>query len=124
MLDDWVRRASRQPPLPPPGALKQQQQDAEAAAVAAGEPGAGSLSRSASGADPSKPPQQQPHYVEPALPEEYDIVVRQAKALSGLYKEVHASVKDDVAEAAQVRQRKRSCICFFMRLRRDRHAVK
>ncbi|WIA33366.1 hypothetical protein OEZ86_006503 [Tetradesmus obliquus] len=102
MLDDWVRRASRQPPLPPPGALKQQQQDAEAAAVAAGEPGAGSLSRSASGADPSKPPQQQPHYVEPALPEEYDIVVRQAKALSGLYKEVHASVKDDVAEAAQV----------------------
>jgi hypothetical protein len=110
MLDDWVRRASRQPPLPPPGALKQQQQqgpaaspdaDADPAAAAADGGSSTSLSRSASAADPSRPQQQQ-QLVEPELPEEYDIVVRQAKALSNLYKEMHASVKDDVAEAREV----------------------
>jgi hypothetical protein len=93
--------------------MKQQQQQQGAAsadvdagsAAAAGESGAGSLSRSTSASDPSRSQQQQQQqqrFVEPSLPEEYDIVVRQAKALSSLYKEVHASVKDDVAEAREV----------------------
>jgi hypothetical protein len=92
--------------------LKQQQQqqqqqgaaaDAEADAVALPEGGGGSFSPSNSMADPSRPQQQQQQrYVEPGLPEEYDIVIRQAKALSSLYKEMHASVKDDVAEAREV----------------------
>jgi hypothetical protein len=116
MLDDWVRRASRQPPLPPLGALKQQQQQQGAASLeadagpsaAAGDGGSSSmssLSRTTSAADRSRPQQQQQQpqrYVEPQLPEEYDIVARQAKALSSLYKEMHASVKDDVAEAREV----------------------
>jgi hypothetical protein len=113
MLDDWVRRASRQPPLPPPGSLKQQQQgaasseaDADQAAAAARDGGSSmsSLSRTSTAADPSRPQQQQQQqrYAEPELPEEYDIVAKQAKALSSLYKEMHASVKDDVAEAREV----------------------
>jgi hypothetical protein len=117
MLDDWVRRASRQPPLPPPGALKQQQQQqqqqqgaassaADADPSAAGDSGGAnmsSLSRTTNATDPSRTQQQQQQrYVEPELPEEYDIVARQAKALSSLYKEMHASVKDDVAEAREV----------------------